>query len=155
MRQAKTGFTAEGKRTRVGIVADHGTTPGVTSPMNASPAVNVDQLINLCGDDPDGSFMREMVDSCASRGPALIGKLRDAASRADLDALQNAAHQFRGMAANLGAHQVATMNGELENLARQPGGGQHDFGPMIAAIEASYTESLAILRAHCERVGRR
>ncbi len=122
-------------------------TPGAGSEMNANPAVNVHQLINLCGEDPDGSFMREMVESYATRGPALLATLRDAVARADLNALEHAVHQFRGMAANLGAIEVAALCGALEGVARQSGGG--DFAAMIAAIEARFVESLEILRAHC------
>lgn len=110
--------------------------------------VNIKQLTDLCGDDPDGSFMREMIDSYAARGPNMLASLRDAAARDDRGALQTAAHQFRGMAANLGAVEVARLSTALEHSLRQ--NEAIDVGAVLDQLAVAMDESLGVLRGYLQ-----
>jgi HPt (histidine-containing phosphotransfer) domain-containing protein len=116
--------------------------------MDQKSIVDIKQLADLCGDDPDGSFMREMIDSYATRGPNMLASLRDAAARDDRGALQTVAHQFRGMAANLGAVEVARISSGLEHSLRQ--NGAVDIAAVLGQLSAALEASLAVLRAHVQ-----
>jgi HPt (histidine-containing phosphotransfer) domain-containing protein len=108
--------------------------------------VDIKQLTDLCGDDPDGSFMREMIDSYAKRGPTMLASLRAAAARDDRAALQTSVHQLRGMAANLGAVEVARISTALENGLRQNSAA--NIGEALDALELALNASLVVLREH-------
>jgi HPt (histidine-containing phosphotransfer) domain-containing protein len=114
--------------------------------MDQQDIVNTKQLADLCGDDPDGSFMREMIDSYATRGPAMLASLRAAAARDDRAALQTSAHQLRGMAANLGALEVARISTALEHSLRQ--NNAVDIGAALDELELALNASLVVLREH-------
>jgi HPt (histidine-containing phosphotransfer) domain-containing protein len=107
--------------------------------MDQQDIVNTKQLADLCGDDPDGSFMREMIDSYATRGPAMLASLRAAAARDDRAAL-------RGMAANLGALEVARISTALEHSLRQ--NNAVDIGAALDELELALNASLVVLREH-------
>lgn len=115
-------------------------------------AVNIQQLVDLCGDDPDGSFMREMVDSYATRGPTLLTSMREALARDDRIALQTLAHQFRGMAGNLGALDVAKRSTALENGLRL--NETIDVPASVAGIDEAYQHSLRELQAYAARTAK-
>lgn len=119
--------------------------------MDQQDIVNIKQLTDLCGDDPDGSFMREMIDSYATRGPKMLASLRDAAARDDRNALQTVAHQFRGMAANLGAVEVARISSGLEHSLRM--NDVVDVGAVLDQLEVAMGESLEVLRGVVEGKG--
>jgi hypothetical protein len=55
----------------------------MTSPL----AVDIEQLLNLCGHHPDGSFRRDMIDSYVARGPMLMALLNNAAVDAEFMAM--------------------------------------------------------------------
>ena len=87
--------------------------------------------------------LREVIATFLEKTPAALGALRDAAGRADTEALRQNAHMIKGTSAMLGATQLAERCEELERLGRS--GSVPDAANRVAAIEESYRQVGAAL----------
>ncbi len=93
-------------------------------------------LANLRTIDPDGSLLREVVDTFVRIAPLRLGTLRKASTRTDPVALERAAHSFLGSCANLGARRMAELCARIEELGRA--GSTEGAREMVKALEAEY-----------------
>ncbi len=64
-------------------------------------------------------WLYDVLDELAKRATQLIADARAASTRGDFTSISAAAHSFRGATAQVGAHAVATIAGELEEGARE------------------------------------
>jgi signal transduction histidine kinase/DNA-binding response OmpR family regulator len=105
----------------------------------------LDQLReDLGGDAP----LRDVIVTYLETTPQSLEALRDAAVRADADAIRRTAHKVKGTSAMLGARPLADHCAELEHLGRS--GNVTDATSRVAAIEASYRKVEAALTTKVE-----
>ncbi len=96
----------------------------------------------------DGSDMAQhVVQLFLDTAPALLARLREAATRGQTEALASAAHELRGSARAIGAEPLATLAGEIEAAAREA-------RPLDAgALEALDAELARVRAAAAELTG--
>jgi CheY-like chemotaxis protein/HPt (histidine-containing phosphotransfer) domain-containing protein len=80
--------------------------------------------------------LREIVESFLQRAPAMLARLRNAASRGDAAELGVVAHGLKGTSATLGASTLSERCAELEQAARA--GDLGDIEARLAVIETVY-----------------
>jgi len=112
---------------------------GGTATPQARPAETIIDrgMLEQLREDLGGSApLREVIATFLEKTPAALAALRDAAARADTEALRQSAHMIKGTSAMLGATDLAARCAELERLARS--GIVPDAASRVAAIEESY-----------------
>jgi signal transduction histidine kinase/CheY-like chemotaxis protein/HPt (histidine-containing phosphotransfer) domain-containing protein len=119
--------------------------PGGAAAESAVERRVLDQLReDLGGNAP----LRDIIVSFLEATPEALVTLRDAAARADVDAIRRTAHTLKGTSAMLGARPLAEQCAELEHLGRS--GHVADAVSRVTAIEASYRKVEAALSAEVE-----
>jgi CheY-like chemotaxis protein len=111
----------------------------------------VDEAVigNLRSIDPEGSLLREVVDTFARIAPLRIGTLRKAGGKADPVTLERAAHSLLGSCANLGARRMAELCARLEELGRN--GSTEGARELVNALETEYNGVRRALEAEKQR----
>ncbi len=107
-------------------------------------------IANLRNIDPEGSLLREVVDTFVRIAPLRMGTLRKASGKADPAALERAAHSLLGSCANLGARRMAELCARLEELGRN--GSTEGARELVNALEAEYGGVRRALEAEKQRV---
>ena len=92
--------------------------------------------------------LRDIIVSFLKTTPEALVTLRDAAARADVDAIRRTAHMLKGTSATLGARSLAEQCGELEHLGRS--GHVPDAASRVIVITASYRQIEAALTAELD-----
>jgi len=87
--------------------------------------------------------LHEVIVTFLEKTPAALASLRDAATRADADAIRRAVHMIKGTSAILGARALAEQCAALEHLSRS--GVVEDAVSRVAILEASYRKVEAAL----------
>jgi CheY-like chemotaxis protein/HPt (histidine-containing phosphotransfer) domain-containing protein len=103
-----------------GTMPSAGEAPATPEPAVSPDALDLSRLDVLRRLDPDGAggLVRAVVTAFLEEIPTRLGTVRAAAAAGGGAALEQAAHQLKGSAANLGATQVATLCDQLEDLGR-------------------------------------
>jgi HPt (histidine-containing phosphotransfer) domain-containing protein len=86
-------------------------------------------MLEAVGGDAD--FMVELVAAYAADAPMQISAMREAAARADAEALVRPAHTLKSSSASLGALALADVCGRLEAAARRA-----EIDGAIASVES-------------------
>jgi HPt (histidine-containing phosphotransfer) domain-containing protein len=68
--------------------------------------------------DPDGSFLKELIDIYRQDTPARIEEAEAALARGDANTLVRAAHTIKGSSGNFGARTFARLAWEIESHAK-------------------------------------
>jgi CheY-like chemotaxis protein/HPt (histidine-containing phosphotransfer) domain-containing protein len=118
------------------------------SPAAVSP-IDESVIANLRNIDPDGSLLREVVDTFIRIAPLRLATLWKASQKPDAGSLERAAHSFRGSCANLGARRMADICARLEDLGRT--GSTEGSRELVEALEADYEGVRLALEAEKER----
>jgi signal transduction histidine kinase/CheY-like chemotaxis protein/HPt (histidine-containing phosphotransfer) domain-containing protein len=119
--------------------------PGGVAAESAVDRRVLEQLREDLGGNPP---LRDIIVSFLETTPEALVTLRDAAARADVDAIRRTAHMLKGTSAMLGARPLAEQCAELEHLSRS--GHVADAVSRVTAIEASYRKVEAALSAEVE-----
>jgi CheY-like chemotaxis protein/HPt (histidine-containing phosphotransfer) domain-containing protein len=112
------------------------------------PAIDRGVLQQLREDLGGDAPLHEVIVTFLERTPGALAALRDAAGRADADAIRRTAHMIKGTSAMLGALRLAECCAELEGLCR--GGDLPDATTRVSAIEATYRTVEAALSTTVE-----
>ncbi|MEA2219303.1 MAG: hypothetical protein QOJ35_1929 [Solirubrobacteraceae bacterium] len=91
---------------------------------------------------PDGSAVKEFVDVFLQDSPARLDALRTAVADADAHAVRSSAHAWRGACSLTGAHRVAALLADVEDVASV---GTIPDRDELRAVEAAYEEAHAAL----------
>jgi histidine phosphotransfer protein HptB len=88
-------------------------------------------------------FVAELIGTFLQETPNLLGQLRTASTKGDVEGFRRAAHSLKSNAQTFGATQLAALARELENnpLAASPS----DTASAVAALEAEYAQAAATL----------
>ena len=86
--------------------------------------------------DGGGGFLAAIIDKFLEEAPARLAALREAADRADAQALVKAAHSLKGSAGTLGARDLSAMCGGLEESARA--GQTTEAAPRLAGLHKEF-----------------
>jgi CheY-like chemotaxis protein/HPt (histidine-containing phosphotransfer) domain-containing protein len=114
------------------------------SPLGgAETAVDRSVLEQLREDLGGDASLHDVIVTFLERTPVALAALRDAAVRADAEAIRRSAHMIKGTSATLGATELAARCAELERLGRS--GIVPDAANRVAAIEESYRHVEAAL----------
>jgi len=101
-------------------------------------------VLDQLREDLGGSApLHDVIATFLEKTPVALATLRDAAVRADADAMRRAAHMIKGTSAMLGARTLAEQCAELEDLGRR--GIVPDAVNRVIAIDASYRKVEAAL----------
>jgi HPt (histidine-containing phosphotransfer) domain-containing protein len=105
--------------------------------MPEQEAINratLDDLLATTGGDP--AFLNELLDTYFDDSATLLPAMRAALTTGSADQLRRAAHSLKSNSATLGAHELALLCRELEELGRAGAlGGAAD---RLAQVEAEY-----------------
>ena len=119
---------------------------GRTESIAASTAV-FDRDAALAHVEGDSALLGELADIFIKHATDMVSLIRDAVSRDDLPALEQAAHSLKGSAANLCASGVTEAAKRLELIGRQ--GASHRIGQAVNDLErelAMLKPALAVIR---------
>jgi CheY-like chemotaxis protein len=127
--------------------------PGAASLAEGSPAIDdavLDRgVLDQLRDDLGGiAPVRDIILTFLEKTPPVLATLRDAAVRADVGALRQAAHMVKGTSAMLGACALTQQCAELELLGQA--GIVPDAVARVRAIEVAYQKAEAALIAGVE-----
>ena len=132
------------------IAADTGATaiptpvaPPAPAPSMTAMAIDeaiVRDLVDVMGDDFGGLVQVFLEDA-----PRLIGSLRSAALRGDIDTFGATAHSLKSSSANLGALPLAELARDAEQATRE--GREIDLGASAQAIEGAFERAREAYRA--------
>jgi HPt (histidine-containing phosphotransfer) domain-containing protein len=111
----------------------------------AGTALDRDMLDQLREDLGGTAALREAIRSFPIRS---LG-LRDAAARADVHSIRQAAHMIKVTSSTLGARELSEQCAEIERIGQT--GCIADAGSRVIAVEASYRTIEAALKAEIER----
>jgi CheY-like chemotaxis protein len=70
------------------------------------------------GTEPEQALVRQLIASFLAQAPGFLSAVTDAVTAADLAALDDQAHGFKGVAANIGATRIAEICQRLESFGR-------------------------------------
>ena len=129
----------------LGVAARAAETSIVEDPGGAETAIDRGVLDQLREDLGGNAPLHDVIVTFLEKTPAALAALRDAAWRADADAIRRTAHMIKGTSATLGARPLAEQCEELEHLSRS--GIVQDAANRVTAIEASYRKVEAALAA--------
>jgi len=120
------------------------------APSGAAAESAVDRrVLDQLREDLGGNApLRDIIVSFLKTTPEALVTLRDAAARADVDAIRRTAHMLKGTSAMLGARSLAEQCAELEHLGRS--GHVPDAASRVIVITASYRQIEAALTAELE-----
>ena len=115
--------------------------PTSAAPVTAadsSDPINRNALKNIRSLQQPGrpDLLERVIDTYLDQTPALIGTLREAASRDDADSMRHAAHRLNSSSANLGALALASLGRRMEALARE--GACQKASQMLPSMEAEF-----------------
>ena len=131
-----------GASTRATIAAAP-TVPAPSPVAETSAAIDeavVRDLLDVMGDDFGGLVQVFLEDA-----PRLIGSLRSAALRGDIDTFGATAHSLKSSSANLGARRLAELARDAEQATRE--GREIDLGANAQAIEEAFEHAREAYRA--------
>ncbi|OLP15778.1 hypothetical protein BST81_24495 [Leptolyngbya sp. 'hensonii'] len=118
-------------------------------PVPGSSAIDLNQLRELVsqlvteGPEAENRFLVEFVSTYLENSAHLIQQMITARQQADIKALHRAAHTLKSSSASLGAHQLAELCLQLEELTRQ--NSSELFEASIAQIESEYAQLKVVL----------
>ena len=99
--------------------------------------------------EPD--FVVELIDLYLDETPRLFGSLHTAIQDNDSTTAKRAAHSLRGSSGNLGVLQIATIAGELEQLANPCG---TSATQLLQSLESEFQRVKEILSAERQKRSR-
>ncbi|MBI5741350.1 MAG: response regulator [Nitrospirae bacterium] len=89
--------------------------PGKTQTSSLSP-LDMKRALSRSGNDME--FLREMVREFLKYATGQAGKLAEAISAGDMDTAQNCGHSIKGSAGSIGAHKIASLALDMENMSK-------------------------------------
>jgi HPt (histidine-containing phosphotransfer) domain-containing protein len=93
----------------------------------------------------DTAFLAEMIDTYLADSPQLLADLGQAVDGGNAELLRRAAHSLKSNSAGFGAHALAALARQLEDLGKQ--GSTAGAAPLLAAAGAEYERVQAALLA--------
>lgn len=93
----------------------------------------------------DTTFLAEMIDTYLADSPQLLADLGRAVEGGNADLLRRAAHSLKSNSAGFGAHTLAAIARQLEELGKQ--GGTDGAAPLLAEAGAEFGRVQAALLA--------
>ncbi len=88
-------------------------------------------------------FIGELIDTFLEDGPKLIHAMKSAMVSNDAESFRRAAHSLKSNAATFGAHELAGLAKELEDLGRR---NDLKIGNKLEAVEAAYQQAAGELK---------
>ncbi len=104
------------------------------------PPIDLSALNGLIGGD--AGFARELADTFIHSGEQQLAQIQLAAAAGDGDALQKAAHNFKGACANIRAHALHAL---LDRLEMASGGGAAALEPSITRLQQEFERAKQFL----------
>jgi CheY-like chemotaxis protein/HPt (histidine-containing phosphotransfer) domain-containing protein len=118
-------------------------TPSSASPESSPMQVAaIERLRKLGGDE----FVNKMIDLFLDYTGTKIADARKAGTAGDLAALAKAVHPIKSSAGNIGASRVQELAARLEQLGKQPTGGE-ELSRLLDELEIAFAEAQQVLEA--------
>ena len=100
-------------------------------------------MLDMVGGDT--AFLAEMIATYLVDSPQLLADLGQAVAGGNADLLRRSAHSLKSNSAGFGAHTLATLARQLEDIGKQ--GSTDGAAPMLAEAGAEYERVQAALLA--------
>jgi CheY-like chemotaxis protein/HPt (histidine-containing phosphotransfer) domain-containing protein len=94
-------------------------------------------------------LLATVIQTYLDNAPELVEEIRAGIDKGDAHSIERAAHQFKSASANLGAHKLASICKELEELGRS--GSTRDTDKLLADVEAEYGPVSKALEVELEK----
>ena len=107
------------------------------------------RLLTFLDIDPDGDFLKGLVDSFGTESRRLLAQLRAAQASGDAGDAADAAHQLRGMCSNVGVARAVPACEAMEQRAQS--GSLEGCEPLVADCEHEVTQGRSALEAFLAR----
>lgn len=120
----------------------------MNSPGRVEPALKIDALRDLFGDDNDA--IREILETFRVDLGSNFGELSTVAAARNRQRLARVAHSMKGASANVGANTLSALCAAVERASAE--GAWTDLDGMVARVHEEATAVLECVRIEVERL---